>query len=118
GLYMPTPIVYRGHLYTCSNNGLLTCYDAKTGKRLYRARLGGAYTASPVAADGRLYLASEEGLVRVVEAGPRYQRLATNHVGEPALATPAIADGMLFVRTQGHVFGIGRPTKPNARARR
>jgi outer membrane protein assembly factor BamB len=118
GPYMPTPIVYRGHLYTCSNNGLLACYDAKTGKQLYRARLGGAYTASPVAADGRLYLTSEEGLVRVVRAGPRYERLATNRVGEPALATPAVADGMLFVRTQGHVFGIGRPTKPDARARK
>ena len=53
GPYMPTPIVYRGHLYVCPNNGLLSCYDAKTGERIYRKRLKNknGYTASPVAAD-------------------------------------------------------------------
>src|SRR5262249_59582894 len=84
GPYMPTPIVYGEHLYTCANNGLLTCYEAKTGQRLYQQRLGGrgGYTASPVAADGRLYFFGEEGDVRVVRAGPKYELLASNKLDD------------------------------------
>jgi outer membrane protein assembly factor BamB len=110
GPYMPTPIVYGDHLYVCSNSGILTCYDAKTGKQRYKERLGdeGSYTASPVAADGRIYFASEEGEVRVVAAGPKFEQLALNPLGEPCMATPAISDGMIFIRTQHHLFGIGR----------
>ncbi len=70
GPYMPTPIVYGPHLYICSNAGVVTCYEAATGKEVYRERIGGeSYTASPVAADGRLYFVSEQGEVRVVKAG-------------------------------------------------
>ncbi len=109
GPYMPTPLVYGDHLYVCSNSGILTCYEAKTGKQVYRERLGGrAYTASPVAADGKLYFTSEEDGVRVVRAGAKFQVLAVNPLGETCMATPAICDGMLFVRTQHHVLGIGR----------
>src|SRR5262249_4708067 len=108
GPYMPTPIVYGGHLYVCADAGVLTCYDARTGQRVYRQRLGGAYTASPAAAAGRLYCTAEDGVVRVVKAGPKYQRLASNPLGEEILATPAIADGMLFFRTRGHVIAVGR----------
>ena len=111
GPYMPTPIVYGDHLYVCSNGGMLTCYEAKTGKELYRERLGGAggYTASPVAADGRLYFTSEEHGVTVVKAGPKFGRLAVNKVGEACMATPAVSDGMIFVRGQHHLFAFGRP---------
>jgi outer membrane protein assembly factor BamB len=111
GPYMPTPIVYGEHLYTCSNSGMLTCYEAKTGKKLYQERLGGtaAYTASPVAADGKLYFTSEEKGVRVVKAGPKFELLAVNPMNEICMATPAIADGMIFIRGQHHLFGIGRP---------
>jgi outer membrane protein assembly factor BamB len=111
GPYMPTPLVYGEHLYTCANNGLLTCYETKTGKQVYRERLGGAgtYTASPVAADGRLYFTSEEQGVRVVKAGPKFERLAANPVGEVCMATPAISDGMIFVRGQHHLFAFGNP---------
>jgi outer membrane protein assembly factor BamB len=110
GPYLPTPIVYGEHLYVCGNSGVLTCYEARTGKQVYRERLGGSggYTASPVAADGRLYFTSEEDGVRVVKAGPKFELLAENPLGEVCLATPAIADGMLFFRTQHHVLGIGR----------
>jgi hypothetical protein len=110
GTYMPTPIVYGPHLYTCANNGLLTCYEAKTGKQLYRERLGGkgGLTASPVAADGKLYFCGEESGVRVVKAGPKFELLSVNPMGEVIMATPAISDGMLFVRTQHHLFALGR----------
>jgi outer membrane protein assembly factor BamB len=110
GPYMPTPIVYGDHLYTCGNSGLLTCYEADTGKQLYSERLGGrgGFTASPVAADGRLYFAGEESGVRVVKAGPKFELLAINPLGETCLATPAIADGLLFVRTEKHLIALGR----------
>jgi outer membrane protein assembly factor BamB len=110
GPYMPTPIVYGGHLYVCSNAGILTCYEAATGKQVYKKRIGGGggYTASPVAADGRIYFTSEEGSVRVVRAGPKYALLAVNPLGDPCLATPAVSDGMLFFRTQHYLFGIAR----------
>lgn len=110
GPYMPTPIVYGEHLYICSNAGILTCYETKTGKEIYKERLGGrgGYTASPVAADGKLYFTSEEAGVRVVQAGPRFRLLAVNPLDEPCLSTPAICDGMIYFRTQHHVVGIGR----------
>jgi outer membrane protein assembly factor BamB len=110
GTYMPTPIVYGDYLYTCASSGIVTCYQATTGKRLYRERLAsaGGYTASPVAADGKLYFASEEGKIQVVRAGPKFELLATSEMKDACLATPAIADGMLFVRTEHFLYGIGR----------
>jgi outer membrane protein assembly factor BamB len=109
GTYISSPIVYRGQLYTLNNNGILTAYDANTGERLYRARVGGggAFSASPVAADGRLYLASEDGDVFVVRAGREYVELAKLPMNEVIMATPAISDGLLIIRTLGHVWAIG-----------
>jgi outer membrane protein assembly factor BamB len=109
GPYMPTPILYGDYFYTCGNGGMVSCYEAATGKEVYKERLGGvSYTASPVAADGRLYFTSEQGQVRVVEAGPVFKLLAVNEVGDPCLATPAISAGMVFVRSQHYVFALGR----------
>jgi outer membrane protein assembly factor BamB/ankyrin repeat protein len=109
GPYLPTPIVYGDYLYSCSFRGILTCLDAKSGKQVFRQRLGGSssYTASPVAADGKLYFAGEDGTVRVVKGGPKFETLAANHMGDACLATPAISDGMIFVRTLHDLFGIG-----------
>jgi outer membrane protein assembly factor BamB len=110
GTYMPSPIVYGDCLYTCNNNGLITCYDAKSGKQHYQRRIGGrgGFTASPIAADRKLYFTSEEGGTLVVKAGPEYQLLATNPAGDVCMATPAISDGMLFLRTQHHLYGLAR----------
>jgi outer membrane protein assembly factor BamB len=109
GTYMPTPIVYGDYFYTCNNNGVFSCYNPKTGEKIYQQRIGdkgGAYTASPVAADGKLYLTSEDGDIFVIKAGPKYELLATNPMGEVLMATPAISDGMIFVRGQHSVFCI------------
>ena len=109
GIYMQTPLVYGPYLYACRNSGILSCYNARTGERLYRERLGDGstgFTASPVAADGRLYFTSEMGDVFVVQAGPEFELLATNRMHEVCMATPAISNGMLIVRTKGHVYGI------------
>ena len=67
----------------------------------------GSYTASPVAADGRLYFASEQGEVRVVKAGPAFELLAVNELGDYCLATPAISDGALFIRSQQYLWAVG-----------
>lgn len=113
GPYMPTPIVYGEHLYVCSNAGVVTCYDAKTGKRLWADRLGSdaGFTASPVAADGYVYFTSEDGITHVLKAGPTFDLVATNSLGDACLATPAISDGMIFIRTQRFLWGIGRKAK-------
>ena len=100
-----------GRLLTLNNNGVMTMYRARTGERVFRGRIGtgGTFTASPVAADGRLYVASEDGEVYVVAAAPGLAQLANNDMGEVIVATPAMSDGLLIVRTLGHVYGIGRP---------
>ncbi len=109
GPYMTTPILYGDYLYVCSNAGILTCYQAATGKEVYKERLGGeSYTASPLAADGRLYFTSEQGEVRVVKAGPEFELLAVNDLGDVCMATPAISGGTLFVRTQHTLLALGR----------
>ena len=112
GTYLPTPIAYGDHFYTLSNNGALTCYAAKTGEQVYQVRVGGkgaSFSASPVAADGRLYMASEDGMVFVIKAGATYEELAVNQMGAVMMATPAISDGMLIVRTRSDLFGIASP---------
>jgi outer membrane protein assembly factor BamB len=109
GPYMPTPILYGPYFYTCSNSGIVTCYDAKTGGEIYRKRMGfGSFTASPIAADGRLYFCSEQGEVRVVKAGPEFQLLAVNPLDDYVMATPAISNGSLFVRSQHFLFALGQ----------
>lgn len=106
GTYMPTLIGYQGYLYTLNNNGALTCYDARTGEKKYKATLkdGQAFTASPVAADGKLYFTSEEKGVIVVKAGPDFEQITINPIGEICMATPAISDGCIFIRGQHHLF--------------
>jgi len=110
GSYMPTPLAYRGQLYVLANQGIIDCYDLRTGDDIYRERIqhgGSGFSASPVASDGRLYLSSEDGDIFVVTAGPKFELLAKNSMGELLMATPAISSGKLFVRSQHHVFAIG-----------
>ena len=115
GPYMPTPLVYGDLLYTCSNGGVLTAYNAKTGVRIYQERLGGTgapFTASPVASDGKLYFSSEDGDIFVVKAGPTYELLSKNPVGEVMMATPAVSDGLIIVRGLNHLFAFGEAPAP------
>ena len=110
GGYMQTPIVYGDILYVCRDNGVLTAFDAKTGTRHYQARLGDGKTvisASAVASGGRVYFTSEDGDVYVVKAGTTYELLATNPLGEVAMATPAISEGTLLFRTRNHLVAVG-----------
>ena len=110
GAYMATPLVYEDYLYSCHIDGILSCYEAATGKRMYQERLGTGgqgFTASPVASRGRLYFTGEQGDIFVLKPGPEFQVLATNHMGEVCMATPAISDRNIFFRTQGHVIAVG-----------
>jgi len=111
GSYMPTPLAYRGVLYILANNGVLDAYDIPTGKELYRQRLpliGSGYSASPVAADGKIYLSNEDGEMLVIEAGATFTHLATNSMGESLMATPALSQGVMYVRGSHTLFAIGR----------
>jgi outer membrane protein assembly factor BamB len=109
GPYIPTPVIYGDQLYVLANNGVLAAYDVRTGRRIYQERLagGGSFSASPVAGDGKLYLASEDGDIHVVKAGPQYELLGTNVAGQVIMATPAISNGVIFVRGLKEVFAVG-----------
>lgn len=111
GSYMPTPLAYNGILYVLANNGTFDAYNLKTGDELYRQRLptiGSGFSASPVAADGKIYLSNEDGEMLVVAAGEKFNHLATNSMGELLMATPALSDGVLYVRSAASLFAIGR----------
>jgi outer membrane protein assembly factor BamB len=113
---VPSPLVYRGVLYTLKEGGILTSFDIKTGAILKQARLPGGpgdYYSSPVAADGKIYAVSEEGKASVIQAGAQWQILQVNDLEDGCKATPAIADGKLYVRTYGtmYCFGNPRPTR-------
>ncbi len=109
GAYMQTPIVYGDYLYSCRDNGVLSCYKTDTGERIYEKRLGrgaAGFTASPVAANGKIYFTSEIGDVYVIKAGPEFKVLATNLMGDICMATPAISEGTLFFRTRNHLIAV------------
>jgi len=110
GSYMQTPLIYGDYLYSCHVDGILSCYEARTGKEIYKERLGTGgegFTASPVASEGKLYFTSEQGSVFVVKPGADFTVLATNQMSEVCMATPAISAGTIFFRTQGHVVAVG-----------
>lgn len=110
---VPAPLVYRGQVYMVKDGGIVSCLQAASGRLLYRTRLGprGAYFASPVAGDGKIYAASCGGTVTVFAAGETYQPVAANDLREPIFATPAMAAGQLYVRTQQRLYAFG-PISP------
>lgn len=110
GAYIQTPLVYRGLLYSGTNNGVFKCYDAQSGALHYEQRLTtepSAFSASPVAGDGKVYCTGEEGDVVVIRAGETFEVLARNRMGESCMATPAISRGTLFFRTRAHLVAVG-----------
>ncbi len=106
---VPSPLYYKGRLYTVQNGGIVYCRDAKTGELVYSGRLGalGYYYSSPVAADNKVYIASADGVVVVLDAGEQLKILATNKLDGATLATPAIVDGNIYIRTDNHLYAFG-----------
>ena len=108
---VPSPLFYRGVLYTLKEGGILTSFNAKTGEIVKQARLRGAlgeYFASPVGADGKIYAISEEGKAAVIQAGAQWEQLGVNDLQDGCKATPAIVDGKLYIRTYGMLYCFAR----------
>ncbi len=108
--YVPSPLHLAGRIYTIKSGGMASCFDAATGEEKWleqRVGIFGDFYASPIAAAGRIYFAAQNGTIAVLASGDTFQVLATNPFGEPIFATPAMADGKLYVRTAGHLYCIG-----------
>lgn len=108
--YVPSPLFYDGRIYLVKNGGLASCLDARTGRALYQEeRLGalGDYYSSPVAAAGKICVASQQGVVVVYRVGDTLEVMARNALDEPIVASPAIVDGTLYVRTKSQLYAFG-----------
>ena len=108
--YVPSPILYGDYLYLTTDRGILTALDAKTGEVKYeggRIPIPATFTASPVAFEGKILMTSEDGDTFMIKAGPKHEILGTNSVGEPVYASPAIADGRIFIRGEKNLYCIG-----------
>lgn len=105
--YVPSPLAHDGHFFVISDPGYLGCIEAKSGKRLWLKKLGTRHSASPVLLRGHLVIPDDEGKVWVVKASPRYELVHTHDLGEEVYASPAVADGRLYIRTDGHLYCFG-----------
>ncbi|HTH48365.1 MAG TPA: PQQ-binding-like beta-propeller repeat protein [Candidatus Limnocylindria bacterium] len=103
----PSLTLVGDELYFVSDAGIATCVDAETGKVNWSERLGGDFSASPIYAEGRLYFQNESGVGFVVKPGKQFELLAKNDLGERSLASYAVTDGALFIRTAEHLYRIG-----------
>lgn len=106
--HTPSAVVVGDEVYFVSDAGIASCATALTGEVLWSERLGGNFSASPVAVDGRIYFQNETGVGYVVKAGKTYELLAKNELGESSLASYAMADGAIYIRTEGHLWKIGK----------
>jgi len=118
GNYMQTPIVVGDFAFFCSDAGIASCYDAKTGERKFSERLGGGgtgFTASPVATAEHVYYTSEQGDVYVIKAAPTFEVVAENRTGDLSMATPAMSEGCIYWRTRGQIVCVGPPVTSTGR---
>jgi outer membrane protein assembly factor BamB len=111
-MYISTAVIAGDYFYTYNNVGVPACYEWKTGKELWRDQIenrpgGRTAWSSPVYAAGRIYITDQEGCTSVFAAGPKYELLALNRLGEPCNASIAVANGDLFIRTHKHLWCIG-----------
>jgi len=102
----PSPLLVGDEVYVVTDGGIVTCLDALTGRRRWQERLIGTYSASPVYAGGRIYFVNEDGVTTVIAPGPAFRSLAVNTLEGPALASPAVADGSIFIRTASALYRI------------
>ena len=108
--YTPSALVYDGRAYLVHDTGILTVLNAQTGQQIYKVRVGGGghtFSASPVAVGNRVLMLTEEGVTFVLQAGDEYKELAKNDLAEMSLASPAIAGGAIYLRTQSKLYRIG-----------
>ena len=105
--YVPTPVAKDGKLFLWTDNGVVRCLRAATGEPVWEGRVQDLFYGSPVWVEGRLYCISRKGVVHVVSAGDKFELLAANPLGEGSYATPAIAGGIMYLRTYSHLIAIG-----------
>jgi outer membrane protein assembly factor BamB len=107
--YLSSPLLFQDQIYMIKTGGIISCFQAESGKLLYREKLGGPgmYFASLIAANGRIYIASLKGIVTVFEAGAEPKILAQNDLDEKIMATPAVVDNKLYIRTAGSLYAFG-----------
>lgn len=105
--HTPSPLLVGEELYVISDLGVATCLDAKTGETYWQRRLGGNHAASPVFVDGRIYFQSEEGTTTVIAPGTTFRELATSELDSATLASMAVSDGSIFIRSRSHLYRIG-----------
>jgi outer membrane protein assembly factor BamB len=105
--YVSSLLHYEGLIYMANDAGVVTCVDPRDGQKVWQERIAGIFTASPVAGDGKVYLVSETGETIVLAAGRQAKVLARNSVGERTVASPAIAGGRIFIRTDDHLVAVG-----------
>jgi outer membrane protein assembly factor BamB len=102
----PSPILVGDELYFASDRGIGICLDARTGQEHWKERFGGNYSASPVLADGKLYFSSEQGVTHVVKPSTSFELLASNMLESGIMASPAVVDEALVIRTETHLYRI------------
>ena len=105
--HTPSPLLVGNELYVVSDAGIASCLDAKTGAVHWSERVAGNYSASPLLGDGRIYLQNETGTGVVLKPGKTFEKLSENPLGEKTLASYAVTDGALFIRSEQHLFRIG-----------
>jgi outer membrane protein assembly factor BamB len=110
--YCPSPVLYRGQLFMIRSGGILAVVDAKNGELLKQGRVSatGEYFSSPVAGDGKVFMINQRGKLTVLEAAAGWREISVAEFGEDTYASPAIADGRLYVRTNGHLYCFGLPS--------
>jgi outer membrane protein assembly factor BamB len=107
--YVPSPIAHGDYFFVVSDEGLAGCYEAKTGKEMWTHRLGVHHSASPVSAGDYLYFPADDGTTYVLKAGPTFDVVSENDLGEDCSASPAISRGQVFIRTLENLYCTGRP---------
>ena len=101
-----SPILIDNHLYMVSDKGIATCLNAETGQVIWAERIRGNYSASPIDASGRIYFCSEEGRTYVLRPGESFELLATNELDGRLMASPAVVEEALYLRTDTHLYRI------------
>lgn len=109
--YVPSPLAVGNLFYMISDSGNLSCFEAKSGKRLFMEKLGDHHSGSPVLADGHVYLTDDAGMTYVLKAGPTFELISQNPLGDKCFSSPAVSGGQIFIRTNHALVCVGRGVK-------
>lgn len=106
--YVPSPIAVGGYFLVVADNGIASCFEQTSGKRLWMERIGTRFSSSPIATEGLAYFTDDDGVTKVIEPGPELKIVAENHLGEKMFASPAVSGGRIYLRGEKHLYAIGK----------